>query len=152
MKTEINLKGLIQSVIEDLTHISKEKNIEILNKVPNDFKINADENKLVILLKNLIENAIKYNKLGGKVEIRTRKTNKNFIIEVKDTGIGIPKEALPLIFERFYRVDKSRSRNVGGTGLGLSIVKHITEAHNGKIKVESKLGEGSTFKVYLPIS
>ncbi|RMD46859.1 MAG: PAS domain-containing sensor histidine kinase, partial [Aquificota bacterium] len=68
-----------------------------------------------------------------------------------DTGIGIPKESLPLIFERFYRVDKSRSRSVGGTGLGLSIVKHIAEAHKGKVSVSSKLGKGSSFKVHLPL-
>ncbi len=150
IKTKIKLKGFINSIYEDLAHLCKEKNITFENKITDNLEILADENKLSILFKNLIENAIKYNKENGKVEVFSRENGKYIIIEVKDTGIGIPKEALPLIFERFYRVDKSRSRNVGGTGLGLSIVKHIAEAHGGKVKVESKIGEGSIFKVYLP--
>jgi len=151
IKTPLKLKALIISVYEDLYPLIKEKNIEFINHVPENLILEADENKMLILLKNLIENAIKYNKEGGKVEINAYKTKNNYIvIEVKDTGIGIPKKSLPLIFERFYRVDKSRSRNVGGTGLGLSIVKHIAEAHKGKVKVESELGKGSTFKVFLP--
>ncbi|EDP74418.1 sensor histidine kinase HpkA [Hydrogenivirga sp. 128-5-R1-1] len=150
IKTNINLKRFIDQIYEDLSHLTQEKNVKFYNKVNENFKIYGDEKKLSILLKNLIENAIKYNKENGKVEVKGFLDKDYTVIEVKDTGIGIPKEALPLIFERFYRVDKSRSRNVGGTGLGLSIVKHIAEAHKGKVSVESTLGKGSSFKVYLP--
>ncbi len=150
IKTNINLKRFIDQIYEDLAHLTQEKNIKFFNKVNENFKIYGDEKKLSILLKNLVENAIKYNKENGKVEVNGFTDGNYTVIEVKDTGIGIPKEALPLIFERFYRVDKSRSRNVGGTGLGLSIVKHIAEAHKGKVSVESTLGEGSSFKIYLP--
>ena len=150
IKTKIKLRALISSVYEDLSHIAKVREITFKNLIPEDEVVIADENKLSILFKNLIENALKYNKDGGTVEISIKDSKDYKEIAVKDTGIGIPKNSLPLIFERFYRVDKSRSRNVGGTGLGLSIVKHIVEAHGGKVKVESSIGKGSTFKVYLP--
>ncbi len=149
-KKEVKLKGLINSIFEDLKDVAEEKNVKLINKVPTDFTVFVDEKKFVILMKNLIENAIKYNKKEGSVTVESTLKNSKSYISVIDTGIGIPKESLPLIFERFYRVDKSRSRNVGGTGLGLSIVKHIAEAHNGKVQVESKLGEGSKFTVILP--
>ena len=150
IKKKIKLKGLVNSIYEDLAPIAEEKNIKFFNNIPEDFSIFADESKISILLKNLIENAIKYNKENGTVRINGYE-DKNFsTIEVSDTGIGIPKESLPLIFERFYRVDKSRSRNIGGTGLGLSIVKHIVEAHKGKLEVKSEINKGSTFIVKIP--
>lgn len=104
------------------------------------------------LFLNLLENAIKFNKEGGRVVVTTKEENRYLIIVVKDTGIGIPENEIPRIFERFYRVDKARSREFGGTGLGLSIAKHIVEAHLGEIKVESQLNEGTNFSVILPIS
>ncbi|MBK3331825.1 GHKL domain-containing protein [Persephonella atlantica] len=149
-KKEVKLRGLINSIFEDLKDVAEEKDVKLINKVPTDSTVFVDEKKFVILMKNLIENAIKYNKKEGSVTVESTLKNSKSYISVIDTGIGIPKESLPLIFERFYRVDKSRSRNVGGTGLGLSIVKHIAEAHNGKVQVESKLGEGSKFTVILP--
>ena len=150
-KSHINLYSIIQQIFEDLQHIAKEKEISLENQVEKNFSVFVDEKKFNILLKNLIENAIKYNKTGGFVKVYANKNGKYASITVEDTGIGIPKEAVPLIFERFYRVDKSRSRNEGGTGLGLSIVKHITEAHNGKVEVQSELGKGSKFTVKIPI-
>ncbi len=150
-KSHINLYSMIQQIYEDLQHIAKEKEISLENQVEKNFSVFVDEKKFNILLKNLIENAIKYNKTGGFVKVYANKNGKYASITVEDTGIGIPKEAVPLIFERFYRVDKSRSRNEGGTGLGLSIVKHITEAHNGKVEVQSELGKGSKFTVKIPI-
>jgi len=149
-KKKVRLKGIVNQVFEDLQHIAGEKGIKLINSVSPDFTVYVDEKKFVILLKNLVENAIKYNKQDGEVEVRARKTGGMVEVSVKDTGIGIPKDSLPLIFERFYRVDKSRSRSVGGTGLGLSIVKHITEAHNGRVEVESEIGKGSTFTVKIP--
>ncbi len=150
IKTEIYLKRLVNHIFEDISYIAKEKSVKLINNVSDNLKIYGDENKLSILLKNLVENAVKYNKEKGLVEVNGYKDREYTVIEVKDTGIGIPSKSLPLIFERFYRVDKSRSRSVGGTGLGLSIVKHITEAHNGKIEVESKVNKGTKFKIYIP--
>jgi two-component system phosphate regulon sensor histidine kinase PhoR len=102
------------------------------------------------MLVNLLQNAVNYTPEGGKIAVEARKEEGGIQIEVTDSGIGIPSEDLPRIFERFYRVDKGRSRELGGTGLGLSIVKHIAEAHGGRVSVESKLGQGSRFKVFLP--
>ncbi|MDM7273609.1 sensor histidine kinase [Sulfurihydrogenibium azorense] len=149
-KESYDLHKQIEEIFEDLKHLTEEKEIQLINQVPNKFDVYADEQKLSIALKNLIENAIKYNKQNGKVIVKAVKDSKYTTITVEDTGIGIPEESIPLIFERFYRVDKSRSRNIGGTGLGLSIVKHITEAHKGKVWVESKLGEGSKFFIKIP--
>ncbi|PMP60517.1 MAG: PAS domain-containing sensor histidine kinase [Sulfurihydrogenibium sp.] len=151
-KEHYNLYKQIEDIFEDLKHLTQEKNITLINQVHKNFVIYADEQKLSIALKNLVENAIKYNKQDGKVIVNAVKDSKNVTISVEDTGIGIPEESIPLVFERFYRVDKSRSRNIGGTGLGLSIVKHITEAHKGKVWVESKLGKGSKFYIRIPNS
>jgi two-component system phosphate regulon sensor histidine kinase PhoR len=96
---------------------------------------------------NLIDNAIKYTEPGGSIEVSVRREGDSVRAAVKDTGIGIPVEDLPRIFERFYRVDKARSRELGGTGLGLSIAKHLVQALNGELLVESKVGVGSTFSV-----
>jgi two-component system phosphate regulon sensor histidine kinase PhoR len=101
---------------------------------------------------NLIDNAIKYSNPGGAIDVEVEPTGKEFVIRVRDYGIGIAREHLPRIFERFYRVDKGRARQEGGTGLGLSIVKYIVLAHAGKVSVESVLGEGSTFSIHLPCS
>ena len=103
-------------------------------------------------LLNLLANAIKFNRPGGEVRVTARKADGDVKIVVADTGIGIPSQDLPRIFERFYRVDKARSRQVGGTGLGLSIARHVVESMNGKIKAESQLGRGSTFTITLPLA
>jgi two-component system, OmpR family, phosphate regulon sensor histidine kinase PhoR len=101
-------------------------------------------------LLNLLANAIKFNRPGGEVRVTARKSGDGTLqIAVADTGIGIPSQDLPRIFERFYRVDKARSREVGGTGLGLSIVRHVVEGMNGTVKAESQLGRGSTFTITL---
>ncbi len=149
-KAKYNLYYQLESIFDDLSYLTKEKNIKLINNVTKDFEIYADEQKLSIAFKNLIENGIKYNVQNGYVEASAKSDNRYNFISVKDSGIGIPKESIPLIFERFYRVDKSRSRNIGGTGLGLSIVKHIIEAHKGTISVYSKLNEGSEFIIKLP--
>jgi len=148
--TKADLSRIVNSIFNDLEHLSKEKNIKLINDIPEGFLIDVDQKKFDILLKNLIENAIKYNKPEGSVTVSAERKDGEILINVTDTGIGIPKESQPLIFERFYRVDKSRSRNVGGTGLGLSIVKHIAEAHNGKVEVKSEPNVGSTFTVRIP--
>jgi two-component system phosphate regulon sensor histidine kinase PhoR len=99
---------------------------------------------------NLLDNAIKYSNSGSIIAIQAASSNGEIVISVRDQGIGIAKKHLPRLFERFYRVDKARSRKLGGTGLGLAIVKHIAQAHGGRISVESTLGEGSIFTLYLP--
>ena len=147
---DTDLHKLANEVVQNLNELAAEKGISIYVEIPQGFNCKCDSHKMEILLKNLVENAIKYNKPDGKIWIRASKTPKGVILEVKDTGIGIPKKHLPLIFERFYRVDKSRSRSLRGTGLGLSIVKHIALIHGGKVEVESQEGKGSSFKVFIP--
>ena len=105
---------------------------------------------LYSIVYNLCDNGIKYNHSGGSVGIDVQQSSYNTVLRVKDTGIGIPKESRERIFERFYRVDKSRSKEVGGTGLGLSIVKHAVMVHGGKIEVKSTMGRGTEFTVFLP--
>jgi two-component system phosphate regulon sensor histidine kinase PhoR len=112
--------------------------------------MNAVPQMLYSIVYNLCDNAIKYNHNGGEVTVCVTQTYKETVLSVKDTGIGIPEESKDRIFERFYRVDKSRSKEVGGTGLGLSIVKHAVMIHKGTIKVNSEIGKGSEFVVVIP--
>jgi signal transduction histidine kinase len=102
------------------------------------------------MVRNLIDNAVRYTGEGGSVDVSVRATDGTVVVRVADTGIGIPQRELPRIFERFYRVDRARSRETGGTGLGLSIVRHVTENHGGDVTVESELGRGTVFEVRLP--
>ncbi len=112
--------------------------------------VRGDADGLLRLVSNLIDNAIKYNRSGGTVQVRVLERDGHAVLEVADSGIGIPATALPRIFERFYRVDKGRAREEGGTGLGLAIVKHVAHAHSGRVEVESDPGRGTTFRVLIP--
>jgi two-component system, OmpR family, phosphate regulon sensor histidine kinase PhoR len=145
------IQDFITLVIEEMKPKANQKNLNLVFQ-PLDIKslvVYADRDRIRQVLVNLIDNAIKYNKENGSVVVNVI-NEKDFVkISVKDTGIGIPQDDLPRIFERFYRVDKNRSREMGGTGLGLAIAKHIIEAHKGELSVESKLGEGSIFKFRL---
>ena len=147
----INLDTLVMELYEDSEHLAKNKNISILLNKMDEVKIRGDKVKLRQLFLNLIDNAIKYNNEFGKVEISLYKENKTAIFVITDTGIGIPKESINKIFERFYRVDKARSRELGGSGLGLAIAKWIVDLHKGTIEVNSELGKGSTFIIKFPI-
>lgn len=149
--SEFKLRELVEEVYDSLEQEFIKREVSFENLVSEDFEMFADRQKLFLLLRNLIDNAVKYNKRGGKVWVRAKKEGNKQVLEVEDTGIGIPPEHFPFIFERFYRVDKGRSREMGGTGLGLSIVKHIVFLHGGEIRVHSKLGEGSRFSVIIPI-
>ena len=149
--SEFKLRELVEEVYDSLEQEFVKREVSFENLVSEDFKMFADRQKLFLLLRNLIDNAVKYNKRGGKVWVRAKKEGNKQILEVEDTGIGIPPEHVPFIFERFYRVDKGRSREMGGTGLGLSIVKHIVFLHGGEIMVHSKPGQGSRFSVIIPI-
>lgn len=148
--SEFKLRELVEEVYDSLEQEFVKREVSFENLVSEDFEMFADRQKLFLLLRNLIDNAVKYNKRGGKVWVRAKKEGNKQILEVEDTGIGIPPEHVPFIFERFYRVDKGRSREMGGTGLGLSIVKHIVFLHGGEIMVHSKPGEGSRFSVIIP--
>lgn len=150
--SEINLLELLNKIKKLFEKRLKEKNLKfILNIDENNKKIQADLYMLEQVFINLIDNAVKYTE-KGEIRINTYMKDKNkMIIEVSDTGIGIPQEHIPKIFERFYVVDKSRSRESGGTGLGLSIVKHIINIHKGEILVDSKVGIGTKFIIILPV-
>ena len=112
----------------------------------------VDEVKMSLILTNLVENAIKYNIEQGTVEVTLDADHQFFTIQVSDTGIGIPEECMEQIYERFYRVDKSHSREIGGTGLGLAITRNAVLLHRGSIKAESREGEGTTFTVKIPLT
>lgn len=129
---------------------AKDKGLTLTRDAPDSFFIEANSSQLTQVIVNLMENAIKYSNEGG-VMVKFQEEEGNVKIDFTDTGVGIAAEHLPRLFERFYRVDKGRSRNLGGTGLGLSIVKHIVEAHGGKVLVDSSLNQGSTFTIVLPI-
>jgi two-component system phosphate regulon sensor histidine kinase PhoR len=138
----------VRGVMNMLGPQISEKSLYVEYVYPNDLSlILADEDLLGQVLINLLDNAIKYTPQGGNILVRSRKKDSRVITTITDTGVGIPPESLPRVFERFYRVDKARSRNQGGTGLGLSIVKHIVESHGGEVFVESEVGQGSTFGV-----
>jgi len=148
---EVDLKNLASDVLRMFEERIKERNlrVELLTK-EEDIVIHGDPFLLEQVFINLIDNAIKYNVENGKIELRLSPIDGHMKIEISDTGIGIAREHLDRIFERFYVVDKGRSRELGGTGLGLSIVKHIVLVHNGKIDVQSEPGRGTTFTVILP--
>lgn len=137
----IDLKEVVEEVFEQLESKAKKRDIRLYIKTKDPLLVNADRLRISQVLTNLVSNGITYGKPGGKVTVTIKGTE----VKVADNGIGISEEHLPRVFERFYRVDKSRSRAVGGTGLGLAIVKHILNAHDASIDVISKLGEGTTF-------
>lgn len=147
---EIN--RFVFNIVNELLDLSQKNKVNILvdSEVSEKTQVFGDEERLKQVIVNLIDNAIKYTNEDGKIIIKIVKFDKEISISISDNGIGIPKEDLPRIFERFYRVDKTRSRDMGGSGLGLSIVKHILELHNSTIKVESEEGKGTRFEFNLP--
>lgn len=155
-KEEINLTELSTEIITTLLPVADKKNVQIDLEAENQVYINGVRSVIFEMVYNLVENAIKYNKNDGKVIVKIEKKSDNpssrikptVILSVSDTGIGIPKNEQERIFERFYRIDKSRSKESGGTGLGLSIVKHGAKYHNAKVALSSQEGKGSTFTVY----
>ncbi len=154
--TATNLRDIMLEVIETLQYKAEEESVEIkMLDVDPDLKVNADRNQLRQVFVNLIENAIKYNKPGGEVTIGLKgyhRMDPKVWVFVRDTGIGIDQRDLNRVTERFFRVDKSRSRDKGGTGLGLAIVKHILESHGERLKVDSTPGKGTTFTFTLQVS
>jgi heavy metal sensor kinase len=150
---ELSLSDLVQELYLQSSLLCETKSIEILlhPEVEEEVRIRGDELRLRQMFLNIISNSIKYTPENGSMTITLAMAEGFARVEISDTGIGIPAEHLPHIFDRFYRVDKARNRMDGGTGLGLAIVKWITEAHGGRITASSEVNEGSTFSVYLPI-
>jgi signal transduction histidine kinase len=148
----ININDMLEMILKRVRPQARERDIELLLVSERKIVAEVDETRMTMALTNLIENAVKYNKEHGKVRVRTDADHQSFTIEIMDTGVGIPPESINRVFERFYRVDKSRSREMGGTGLGLSISRSVVLQHHGSISVESKEGEGTTFYVIIPLS
>jgi two-component system sensor histidine kinase SenX3 len=149
----VDVRSVLMTVLARMRSVARRKNITLQWKRfgrAAQYTVRGDETQLASMFTNLVDNAVKYTPSGGRVEVTGGFEGSEIVIQVSDTGIGIPEEKLPRIFERFYRVDKARSKETGGTGLGLSIVKHVAENHGGRVAVESTPGEGSTFTVYLP--
>jgi two-component system phosphate regulon sensor histidine kinase PhoR len=155
----VDLARLADQCLETISPYARERGVALV-RAPSAGglpPVTGDRGALERLLLNLLENAVKYNREGGEVRLRVGLESggdggggERLVVEVADTGIGIPQAALPRIFERFYRVDKGRARGEGGTGLGLAIVKHVAQAHGGRVEVDSRHRHGSTFRVFLP--
>lgn len=148
----VNLGRLVSKLGSDVEMLCRDKGLKYQLDQMENLVIKGDRAKLRQLLLNILDNAIRYTPRGGEISVSVEAEGEMAVVAISDTGIGIPPGDLPHIFERFYRVDKARSRSEGGSGLGLAIAKHIAEIHGGRIEVESKQGTGSTFRVYLPLT
>jgi two-component system, OmpR family, phosphate regulon sensor histidine kinase PhoR len=148
----LSVSQFVQSCIETTQRSAAEKNLRVSVNLKTSLPdIAADRRRLAEVLQNLLDNAVQYTPSGGRITVSASSDGDEVEFSVSDTGIGIPKVDQPRIFERFYRVDVARSREVGGTGLGLSIAKHLVEAHGGRIWVESEVGQGSQFHFTVPV-
>ena len=147
----VNINDLLEQILKRLKPIAEKKNVEMVLESFRPVSAEIDETKFSLAVSNLVENAIKYNHDNGWVHVSLNADHKYFYIRVEDSGIGIPEEDQAHIFERFYRVDKSHSREIGGTGLGLAIARNAVIMHRGSIKVYSNEGEGTTFTVRIPL-
>ncbi len=149
----VDVRGVLMSVLSHMRRVARKKEITLQWKrfgKAAQYTVHGDETQLTSMFTNLVDNAVKYTPPGGRVEVIGGFEGPEIVIRIADTGIGIPEGKLSRIFERFYRVDKARSKATGGTGLGLSIVRHVAQNHGGRVTVESTPGEGSVFTVHLP--
>ena len=147
---QLNLSAHVEEVFTNLSTKAGERRIKLINKVPAETRIFADVVRLEQMLTNLIDNAVKFNTEAGSVIVSYSENEAKDTIAVADTGEGISSEHLQRIFERFYRTDRARSREIGGTGLGLAIVKHLARLHGGEVSVASALTKGTIFSIDLP--
>ena len=150
--SSVNVNEMLEIVLKRLKPIAQKKNVELLFESFRPVVAEIDEVKFTLVISNLVENAIKYNVSDGWVHVSLNADYQYFYVRVEDSGIGIPKESQDLVFDRFYRVDKARSRQTGGTGLGLAIVQNIVLLHHGTIKLHSEEGTGTTFTVRIPLN
>ena len=149
---QVDVNRLVKMILKRIQPIAQKKNVELIFESIREVTADVDEVKLSLALNNLVENAVKYNVDGGWVRVILDADHKFFYVKVMDSGIGIPEEYQEYVFERFYRVDKARSRQTGGTGLGLAITRKVILMHKGAVKLASKEGEGSTFTVRIPLT
>ncbi|NJP37949.1 cell wall metabolism sensor histidine kinase WalK [Alkalicoccus luteus] len=148
---EIDAPQLVNHVIDRFEMTTKNQEIQFKRRIPEqEITVQGDRDKLMQLMDNIVSNAVKYSPEGGTINVSLKQEQERLVVSVKDEGVGIPKENIPHVFDRFYRVDKARSRNLGGTGLGLAIAKEIAMAHGGNIWVSSEWGKGTTFSFSLP--
>jgi two-component system phosphate regulon sensor histidine kinase PhoR len=151
--SDVRLSELFAAIVRDWAKKFAEKKLSVDVGIASDVPIiRADETRLQEVLYNLLDNALKYSRPGGKIRLQAQRRGDDIALSVSDTGVGISNTDLPRIFERFYRADKARSRELGGTGLGLSIVKHIAQMHGGGVEAESALGRGTTIRVMIPLN
>ena len=150
--THMDINQLLEDILKRLRPIADKRNIDLILDCFRPVDADVDEVKFTLAISNLVENGIKYNVDDGWVRVSLDADHKYFYITVADSGMGIPEDSIERIFERFYRVDKSHSKEIGGTGLGLTITKSSVARHHGTIKVFSKEGEGTTFSVRIPLS
>ena len=150
LSSEVSLNELIDEVARSMRSIAETRQMLLETRLTDDVSVNGDPGRLRELVSVLLDNAVKYADAGGRVEVALRREHRKAIIEVSDNGPGIPRDALPHVFDRFYRVDEARSRESGGTGLGLAIARHIVDAHGGTINIESSAGAGTKVTVELP--
>ena len=150
--SEVDVNTLVELILKRLRPIAQKRDVEVIYESLRPVTAAIDEVKITLVLTNLVENAIKYNKEHGRVRVTLDADHQYFTVVVEDSGIGIPEDSLDKIYERFYRVDKSRSREIGGTGLGLAITRNAVMMHRGSIHVESAEGVGTTFTVRIPLS
>lgn len=147
----VNINALLELLLKRIKPLAAKRNIEVVFESFRDVVGEVDETKLSLAFSNLIENAVKYNKDGGNVHVSLNADHKFFYVKVQDDGVGIPEDCQSQVFERFYRVDKARSRETGGSGLGLAITRNAILMHKGAIKLHSELGVGTTFTVRIPL-
>ena len=150
--TQVNLNVLVEQILKRLRPIANRRKVELIFESIREVTADVDEMKLSLAITNLVEHAIKYNMEEGWVRVTLDADHKFFYLKVQDSGIGIPEDVQDRIFERFYRVDKARSRETGGSGLGLAITRNVVLMHKGAIKLSSKEGEGSTFTLRIPLN
>ena len=148
----VDLVGLAKEVVGGYADRAEERRIKLRSELQPNVAMRGDRAQLGLLLSNLVDNAVRYTPARGTVCVRLDAGESRAVLQVTDTGEGIPESELPRVFERFYRVDKARARQTGGTGLGLAIVRHVAESHGGAVKVDSELGRGTTFTVTLPLA
>jgi two-component system phosphate regulon sensor histidine kinase PhoR len=147
----VRMDELLNNLIRDWKEKLAAKNLKVIVDLPSEaLTLRADGTRLEEVLHNLLDNATKFSRENGEIHLRATRRGSDMVLSVADDGLGIGKEHLPRIFERFYRADKARSRELGGTGLGLAIVKHIVQLHGGRVEAESELGHGTTIRVVLP--
>ncbi|MFY8001144.1 MAG: sensor histidine kinase [Candidatus Kapaibacteriota bacterium] len=148
---KFSLSALLDDMVEDAMILGEEKDIVVRSTIESEVMLEGDKVRLHQALLNIVDNAVKYTQSGGSITVALRVQDDEALVSVSDSGYGIPEEDIPYIFDRFYRVDKSRSTNISGHGLGLSIVKWVVEAHKGRIKVASNVGKGTIFFLWLPL-